>query len=86
MSESNISKTQKISPSSIECQGDADSFFNVKNVVRHEYLPQGSTVNQIYYVEVMKRLKDAVQRKRLEMWKSGNWFFQRSIPLSTQNS
>ena len=27
---------------------------------------KGSTVNQIYYIEVLKRLRDAVRRKRPE--------------------
>ena len=41
----------------------------------HEYLPEGSTVNQTYYIEVLKRLRDAIRRKRPELWRSGDWFF-----------
>ena len=52
MGGSNVPKTQKSSPSSIECQGYDDSFFDA---VYHEYLPQGSIVNQIYYIERLKR-------------------------------
>ena len=50
-------------------------FFDAKGVVHHEYLPEGSTVNQTYYVEVLKCLKDAIHLKRPEMWRSGDWFF-----------
>ena len=39
------------------------------------YLPEGSTVNQTYYIEVLKRLRDAIRRKRPELWRSGDWFF-----------
>lgn len=50
-------------------------FFYAKGVVHYEYLPEGSTVNQITYIEVLKRLRDAVRRKRPELWRSDNWFF-----------
>ena len=32
-------------------------------------------MNQTYYIEVLKRLKDAIRRKRPELWRSGDWFF-----------
>ena len=35
-------------------------FFDASGVVHHEYLPEGSTVNQTYYIEVLKRLRDAI--------------------------
>ena len=35
-------------------------FFDACGVVHHEYLPEGSTVNQTYYIEVLKRLRDAI--------------------------
>ena len=50
-------------------------FFYASGVVHHEYLPEGSTVNQTYYIEVLKRLRDAIRRKRPELWRSGDWFF-----------
>ena len=42
-------------------------FFDASGVVHHEYLPEGSTVNQTYYIEVLKRLRDAIRRKRSEL-------------------
>ena len=56
-------QTQKSSPSSIQHQ----VFFGVSGVVHHEYLPEGSTVNQSYYIEVLKCLRDAIRRKRPEL-------------------
>ena len=50
-------------------------FVYASGIVHHEYLPEGSTVNQTYYMEVLKRLRDAIRRKRPELWRSGDWFF-----------
>lgn len=49
-------------------------FFDAEGLVHHEYLPEGTTVNQTYYIEVLKRVRDAIRRKRPEMWRSGDWF------------
>ena len=48
-------------------------FFNSRDVVHHEYAPQGQTVNKEYYRDVLRRLRDAVRRKREDLWSSGNW-------------
>ena len=52
-------------------------FFDAGGVVHHEYLSEGSTVNQTFYIEVLKRLRDAIRRKRPKLWRSGDWFFHR---------
>ena len=39
-------------------------FFDCKDVVRYEYAPRGQKINKEYYVEVLKRLRDAVRKKR----------------------
>lgn len=48
-------------------------FFNHKGVIDHGYTPDGHTVNKEYYVEVLHRLHDAVQRKQPVSWKWGDW-------------
>jgi len=44
------------------------TYFGVKDIVHFESVPQGQTVNQTYYMEILKRLREAVYRKRLELW------------------
>jgi len=47
-------------------------FFNSRGVVHHEYAPQGQTVTKEYYRDVLRRLRYAVQRKKPELWSTGN--------------
>ena len=54
-------------------------FFDASRVVHYEYFSEGSPVKQTYYIEVLKRLRDAILRKRPELWWSGDWFFHHDI-------
>jgi hypothetical protein len=45
-------------------------FFNWKGIVHHEFVPRGQTVNKQLYQEVLARLRDAVRRKKPELWKN----------------
>jgi len=45
----------------------------VEDLPRSGYLPPGQTVNKEYYLSVLKRLRDAVRRKRPEMWADNSW-------------
>jgi hypothetical protein len=42
------------------------TFFNIKGIVRFEFIPQGQKVSRAYYVEILKQLYGTVCRKRLE--------------------
>jgi hypothetical protein len=46
------------------------TFFDVKGIVHFEFILQGQTINQTYYMEILKRLREAVGRKRPELWPS----------------
>jgi hypothetical protein len=50
------------------------NFFNIKGIVHIGFIPQGQTVNQAHYLEILKRLREAVHRKRLELWPN-DWIF-----------
>jgi len=59
-------------------------FFEIKGLVHFEFVPQGQTVNQLFYLEGFKRLHDAVRRKRPEIWRSGEWLLhQDNAPAHT---
>ncbi len=45
-------------------------FFDCRGIVHHEYAPEGQTVTKLYYLEVLQRLRDAVRRKRPDLWQS----------------
>ena len=48
-------------------------FIDYHGVVYQEFLPQGRTVNKEYYLEVMRRLREAIRNKRPELWKNNSW-------------
>ena len=39
-----------------------------------EFVPPEQTVNQQFYLQVLKRLRDSVRKKLPELWSSGDWF------------
>lgn len=49
-------------------------FFDVRGIVHREFVPPGQTVNQHFYLDVLRRLREDVRRKRPELWRSGDWF------------
>jgi len=38
-----------------------------------DWVPEGHTVNRVYYKEVLTYLREWVRRRRPEMWKNGSW-------------
>ena len=43
--------------------------FNCEGVIHHELPPRGQTVNNGYYMKVIKRLRGAMRRKRPDLWR-----------------
>jgi hypothetical protein len=43
-------------------------FFNHESIIHHEYAPDGQTVHEEYYVEVLCQLCDAVQCQIPAWW------------------
>jgi hypothetical protein len=46
--------------------------FDKEGIVHRDFFPQGQTVNQNFYIEVMRRLREDVRRKRLALWASND--------------
>jgi hypothetical protein len=47
--------------------------FDIKSVVRKEFVLSGQTVNAAYYCDVLWRLRENVRRLRSELWRQKNW-------------
>jgi len=47
------------------------TFFDIKGIIHFEFIPQGQTFNQAYYVEILKWLHESVHSKRPELWPNG---------------
>ena len=48
-------------------------FFDSRGIVHHEYAPEDQTINKEYYLQVLRRLREAVRRKRSDMWAAKNF-------------
>ncbi len=44
-------------------------FFDSKGVIHHEYVPEGQTVNTMFYTQVLNCLYKHTACLRLEMWR-----------------
>jgi len=48
-------------------------FFVWKGIVHREFIPRGQMVNKQLHQELLARLRDAVRRKRPELWENQTW-------------
>jgi len=51
-------------------------FFDWNNIVHHEFVPCGQMINKQLYQKVLAHLRDAVHRKRPELWENQTWMLQ----------
>ncbi|KAJ8942890.1 hypothetical protein NQ318_011303 [Aromia moschata] len=56
------------------------AFFEVKGMVHYKFVLPGQTINAAYYLEVLRRLKRSVVRKRRDI--KGNWKLHHDNALS----
>ena len=65
--------TTKIIPSvQIKSQKNVADFFDMRGFVHYEFVPTGQTVNHVYYLEVLERLREKVRRKRHEIFSNNS--------------
>lgn len=53
-------------------------FIEASRIVYKELSSLGQTVNQTFYLVVLRCLQDAVQRKYPVLWQNGEWWFHRN--------
>jgi len=41
--------------------------------IHYEFVPTGQIVNQVYYLDVLKRLREKVRPKRLKLFANNSW-------------
>lgn len=51
-------------------------FFGVRGNVHSELVPRGQAVIQSFYLEVLRRMRHDLRKKRPNLWQSGDWSFQ----------
>ena len=49
------------------------AFFDVHGIVHAEFLPQGQTIDQHVYKNILRRLMRSVREKRRELWETRSW-------------
>jgi hypothetical protein len=64
-------------------QRNAHCFFDVKEIVHHEFVPPNTTVNSDFYCDVLRSLRENVKRERPELWHNHNWLFHHDVPAHT---
>ena len=57
-------------------------FFDIRGTVHLDWVPEGQTINQVYYKEVLTNLRERVRRRRPEMWKNGLWVLHQDNALA----
>jgi len=61
--------TKKIPSVQTKSQNNvAEFFFDIIGIVHYEFVPNGQTVNQVYYLKVLERLREKVRQKRPEIF------------------
>jgi len=58
--------------------------FDIRGIVHYEFVPTRQTVNQVYYLEVLERLREKVRRKQLEIFANNSWISHHdNVPAHT---
>ncbi|GFX35819.1 putative mariner transposase [Trichonephila clavipes] len=52
--------------------------FDIHGIMYLHWVPEGQTINQHYYLEVLGNLRERIRKKRPEMWKEKSWIFHQN--------
>ena len=58
------------------------AFFDVHGIVHTEFLPQGQTINQHVYKNILRHLMHSVREKRRELWETRSWLLHHDNALA----
>jgi len=63
------------------------TFFDIRGIVHYEFVLNGQTVIQVYYLEVLGRLHEKVRWKRPELFANNSWILHHdNAPAHTAQS
>ena len=65
--------THKLPASKIKSEDHADHVFDYQGIIHNAFVPSDTTVNSVFYKEVMERLLKRIQRVRSNFLERGNW-------------
>ena len=65
--------TKQVPSVQIKSQNNVADFFDIRGIVHNKFVPTGQTVNQVYYLAVLKSLREKVRRKRPEIFANNSW-------------
>jgi hypothetical protein len=77
-----FAETEKGAAVQVERESHVDGFCDIEDVVNHEFLHQGQTVNRWCYLEVLKLPTENVRRKISQLWRNSSWFLHHYNPLA----
>jgi len=69
----NSPRPKKFRRSKLRVKTNLLTFFDIRGIVQYKFIPTGQRVNQVYYLEVMERLREKVRRKRPEPFANNSW-------------
>jgi len=70
-----IPHDQNVPSVQIKSQNNFADFFYIRGIVHYEFVPTGQTVNQVYYLEVLERLREKVRLKLPELFANNSWIW-----------
>jgi hypothetical protein len=73
MAVNGFSSVKESEAAAIENKDYDNLFFDARGIDHHEFVPQGQTVNQEFYISVLRRMRKALRHRRPDFWTSGQW-------------